>query len=155
MNNAGNAAFVPSGVSIAGTRSVETDRRAGRLRSVWMALRVTFSFVPVAAGLDKFTNILTDWEKYLNPIVAGAVPVSPHVFMEAVGVIEIAAGLVVFSRPRLGALIVAGWLGCISLSLIASGHYLDVAVRDAVMAVSAFVLASLTSMVESPVQAGK
>jgi energy-converting hydrogenase Eha subunit C len=65
--------------------------------------------------------------------------------MNIVGVIEIAAGVVTLARPRLGGFIVASWLTCIALSLIASGSYLDIAVRDLVMAVGAFTLANLTS----------
>ena len=117
--------------------------------TVWMILKITFSVVPIVAGLDKFTNILTNWENYLNPMLAQALPLNPHVLMGVVGIIEIAAGIVVFYRPRLGALIVSAWLTCIALSLLASGHYLDVAVRDLVMAVSAFTLASLTPVVDS------
>ena len=128
-------------------------RRAGTagasMGTIWMILKITFSVVPIVAGLDKFTNLLTNWENYLNPVVAQALPFSPHIFMGIVGIIEIAAGVVVFYRPRLGALIVTAWLVSISLSLLASGHYLDVAVRDLVMAISAFTLASLTPVVES------
>lgn len=108
-----------------------------------LLLKATFTVVPIVAGLDKFTNFLTNWEHYLNPMVTDALPVSPAVFMGIVGMIEIAAGVLVFFRPRLGARIVAAWLTCIALSLLAGGLYLDVAVRDLVMAVSALALAGL------------
>lgn len=121
----------------------------GNVQSIRMLLRVTFSLVPIVAGLDKFTNILTNWEAYLNPIVARLLPFSPHLFMEVVGIIEIVAGTIVFLRPRIGAYIVTAWLASIALSLLASGHYLDVAVRDLVMAIAAFSLASLTPRIES------
>jgi hypothetical protein len=116
---------------------------AGNARTALIALKATFSVVPIVAGLDKFTNLLTHWENYLNPALAHLLPFSPRVFMGAVGVIEIAAGFIVFFRPRIGALIVAAWLAGIALSLIVSGQYLDVAVRDLVMAVAAFSLANL------------
>ena len=118
------------------------------LATTWMILRVTFGLVPIVAGLDKFFNLLADWEAYLNPVILGLIPVSRHLFMEAVGVIEIAAGILVLFRPRLGALVVTAWLTCIALSLLASGRYLDVAVRDLVMAIGAFTLANLTSVVQ-------
>jgi uncharacterized membrane protein YphA (DoxX/SURF4 family) len=117
------------------------ERQAG---ASWMILRITFAVVPVVAGLDKFTNLLTNWTQYLNPLLAQALPLSPHTFMGVVGVIEIAAGVLVYFRPRLGGYVVSAWLACIALSLIASGSFLDVAVRDAVMAVSAFTLAKLS-----------
>ena len=58
--------------------------------------------------------------------------------MQVVGIIEIAAGIIVVSRfTTLGACVVSAWLTLIALSLIVSGHYIDVAVRDVVMAVGA------------------
>lgn len=119
------------------------------LKTSWTVLRVTFTAVPIIAGLDKFTNLLTNWEAYLNPLAAGLLPFSPHVFMAIVGVIEIVAGLIVLARPRLGAWIVMAWLVAIALNLITSGRYFDVAVRDLVMAVGAFTLANLSSIVLS------
>ena len=118
------------------------------LAATWMILRVTFAVVPIVAGLDKFTNLLANWEAYLNPVILSLLPVSGRVFMEAVGVIEIAAGILVLLRPRLGALVVTAWLTCIALSLLAGGRYLDVAVRDLVTAIGALTLANLTSIVQ-------
>src|SRR5256885_13621232 len=106
-------------------------------------LRITFSIVPIVAGLDKFTNLLTHWENYLNPAIARMLPFSPHVFMMIVGVIEVIAGIIVFIKPAIGGYIVAAWLTLIALTLLASGNYLDVAVRDLVMAISAFSLARI------------
>ena len=149
MNTVQSTAVRSSGLPIAGTRSRTADISAGEMRSVYMVLKITFSLIPIVAGLDKFTNLLTNWELYTSPILAHALPFSPHTFMEVVGVIEIIAGLIVFSRPRLGALIVTAWLVCIALNLLASGRYFDVAVRDLVMAVAAFTLARLTPIIES------
>lgn len=115
-----------------------------KVTTSWMILRVIFTAVPIIAGLDKFTDLLTRWDAYLNPTLAGLLPFSPHVFMAIVGVIEIIAGFIVFARPRVGGYIVMAWLICIALSLIASGRYLDVAVRDLVMAAGAFICAYLT-----------
>lgn len=144
-----NAAVRSKEGLITPTRSQATDAIAGKLRTSWIILKFTFALVPIVAGLDKFTNLLTNWELYLNPKLARVLPFGPHVFMEVAGVIEIIAGLIVFYRPRLGALIVTAWLGSIALSLLASGHFLDVAVRDLVMAIAAFTLASLTPIIES------
>ena len=105
-------------------------------------LKYTFSIVPVVAGLDKFTNLLTDWSNYLHPSIEQVIAAS--LFMKIVGIIEIAAGVLVFVKPAIGSRVVAAWLVLIALSLLASGHYLDVAVRDLVMAISAYVLYNLT-----------
>lgn len=117
-------------------------------------LKLTYGLVPIVAGLDKFTNLLTDWKQYLSPVAAHALPVSPATFMMIVGVIEIVAGLLVLGRTRLGAYIVGAWLVGIALNLITTGHYLDVAVRDLVMSVGAFALAKLAearSSADAPV----
>ena len=112
------------------------------LKNSWNLLRITFTVVPVVAGLDKFTNLLVDWEKYLGPFKS-LIPFDASVFMLLVGVIEIIAGIIVFTRTQIGAYIVMAWLVAISIVLIAGGYY-DIAVRDLSMAVAAYVLARLT-----------
>jgi len=117
------------------------------VRSVWMVLRITFGLVPVVAGIDKFTDLLVDWDMYLNPQVAAMLPFSAHVFMQIVGVIEIVAGLIVLAKPSIGGWIVMAWLICIALQLIAMGKYFDVAVRDLTMSIGAMSLARLSRAV--------
>jgi uncharacterized membrane protein YphA (DoxX/SURF4 family) len=117
----------------------------GRLNQSWWALKLAFGLVPIVAGLDKFFNLLTDWTQYLSPWIARMVPASA--FMQAVGVIEIVAGLLVLSKlTRLGAYVVAAWLVGIAVNLLTTGHFLDVAARDVVMAVGAFTLARLSEV---------
>ncbi|MRG48799.1 hypothetical protein GFS24_27060 [Chitinophaga sp. SYP-B3965] len=113
------------------------------LQQLQNTLKLTFGIVPIVAGLDKYTNLLTNWVDYLGGI-KDILPLDALVFMKIVGVIEIVAGIIVLIRPLIGAYIVMAWLICIALQLIASGHYFDVAVRDLVMAVGAFTLAQLT-----------
>lgn len=120
------------------------------IRQLHTILKYTFGLVPIAAGADKFLNLLTQWESYVHPVVANVLPFSTSVFMMIVGVIEIIAGIIVLVKTEIGAYIVSAWLLCIALSLLFTGHYLDVAVRDIVMAISAFVLARLTSVVHIP-----
>lgn len=115
--------------------------------TVYNILRITFVIVPIVAGIDKFTNVLTDWEKYLNPSLAALLPFSPGVFMRIAGAIEIMAGILVLIKPSEGGIIVAAWLALIALTLIAGGNYLDVAVRDLVMAISAFSMARFAKIV--------
>lgn len=110
-------------------------------------LKLTFGLVPIVAGLDKFTNLLTNWEQYINPTIGGMIPFSGHTFMMIVGVIEIVAGIIVLKRTELGGYIVAGWLTVIALTLLASFSFVDVAVRDLVMAISAFSMAKLAKIV--------
>ena len=113
----------------------------GLNRPYWV-LRIAYGAVPIVAGLDKFTNLLTDWEQYLSPWVQSVLPAST--FMQVVGVIEIVAGLLVLSKlTRIGAYVVALWLVGIALNILTTGQFLDVAVRDLVLAGGAFTLAKL------------
>ncbi|MDE3246384.1 MAG: DoxX family membrane protein [Acidobacteriota bacterium] len=121
-----------------------------RMNSSWWALRIGLGAAPFLAGLDKFFNLLTKWELYLNPAVLKLIPVTPGTFMRGVGVIEMIVGLAVLTRwTRLGAYVVAVWLAGIALSLIMMGAFLDVAVRDLLIAIAAFTLANLTEARQS------
>jgi len=117
------------------------------VNSVWTILKFTFTIVPVVAGLDKFTDLLTNWDLYLHPGISSMLPFSAHIFMQIVGVIEIIAGILVFVKPAVGGWVVMAWLICIALTLLASGHYLDIAVRDLVMSIGAMSLARLSKVV--------
>ena len=120
------------------------------LSSIYLPLRLTFGLVPVLAGLDKFFNLLTDWQKYLPAYAANRLPFSPSTFMMIVGVIEIAAGLAVLTvLPRLGAYVVMAWLILIAIVVAAAG-LLDIAVRDVVMAVGAYTLGQVAALRGEP-----
>ena len=119
------------------------------LKSAWNLLRLTFGIVPIVSGLDKFTNLLTQWDKYLNPVIAEMLPFSIHTFMIIIGVIEIASGILVLVKPIIGGYIGAIWLTLIALTIFASGNYLDTAIRDLVMAVGAFSLARISVLVKT------
>lgn len=108
-------------------------------------LKYTFGLVPIIAGLDKFTNILSNWSQYISSGFAEMLPFEIGTFMMVVGVIEIVAGILVFLKPKIGGLVVMAWLIAIALTLVLSGHFIDVAVRDLVMAVGAFSLVKLSS----------
>lgn len=117
-----------------------------KINEVQTVLKFTYGLVPIVAGADKFTNLLTNWEQYLNPSLKKLLPFDAHIFMMIVGVIEIVAGIIVLVKPQIGAWIVSAWLLLIALTLIASGSFLDVAVRDVVMAIGAYSLAGLSSV---------
>ena len=125
---------------------METINLNQAIKPTFNLLSLTFGIVPIVAGLDKFTNILTHWENYIHPGIARMIPFSQHTFMMIVGVIEIIAGISVLVKPAIGGYIVAAWLAVISLTLLASGNYLDVAVRDLVMAIGAFSLARIAKL---------
>jgi len=111
-----------------------------KLSEIYWPLRVGYGLVPLLAGLDKYTNILVDWERYVSPLAASLLPVSVGTFLHAIGVVEVMVGLVVlFGLTRLGALTAMAWLATISLQLLLAGFF-DIAVRDLVMAIGAYTL---------------
>lgn len=126
----------------AGTPTGATHTGLGAERA-FMLLRTVFTIAPIAFGLDKFAEWLTDWEQYLAPWINDIVPGTAHQAMMTVGVIEIVAGLAVAVAPRYGALLVAGWLAGIIVNLVTMGEYYDVALRDFGLLVGALALAVL------------
>jgi hypothetical protein len=118
--------------------------QTNNIKDIQTLLKFTYGLIPIVAGADKFTNILTDWSQYLNPTLKTMLPISDHKFMMVVGVIEIIAGMLVFLNPKKGAYLVSVWLLLIALSLLASGNYLDVAVRDLAMAIGAYSLGKIS-----------
>src|SRR5918992_3740445 len=93
----------------------------------YLILYAGFVALPILAGLDKFFHLLVNWDQYLAPLVTRVLPVSGHTFMLAVGVIEIAAGLLVAFRPRIGAYVVAFWLWGIVINLLLVPGFYDIA----------------------------
>jgi len=119
------------------------------LEKPWWTLRLTYGLVPIVAGLDKFTNLLTDWTQYLSPLAQRVIPFSGQTFMYIVGIIEIAAGILVLTKfTRIGAYVVSAWLVAIAVNLLFTGYYFDIAVRDLVMSIGAFALAKMTEVRE-------
>ncbi len=126
--------------------ALSTDTTANS-RFAYHAYRILqFGFVaaPILAGLDKFLNILTDWEQYLAPFIGEIV--SPGLFLGIVGVVEIVAGIGVALKPRLFAYVVAGWLMGIIVNLLLIPGFYDVALRDLGLALGALALGRLSAL---------
>ena len=111
----------------------------------FVLLRTVFTIAPIAFGLDKFFDLMTNWEQYLAPWVNDLVPGTGHQAMLAVGVVEILAGVLVAVRPAIGAYVVAAWLVGIIINLLSIGDYYDVALRDFGLLVGALALAMLAA----------
>lgn len=127
-----------------------------RLNLAWWVLRIGFGVGPIIAGLDKFFNVIVNWEMYLSPLATKVVPLSPTTFMHVVGVVEIIAGLVVLSRwTKIGSYVVSLWLIGIVANLLTTGMFYDLAMRDVELAISAFALAQITSAREDALKSGK
>src|SRR3954451_1948861 len=116
----------------------------------YLMLRIAFVVAPIAFGLDKFFNVLTDWPQYLAGWVDDLMPGNAQDFMYAVGGIEILAGVLVALRPRYGAPIVVLWLAGIIFNLLTGPGYYDVALRDFGLLLGALTLTRLAFAYDRP-----
>ncbi|MEO7422303.1 MAG: hypothetical protein ABIU87_07905 [Ornithinibacter sp.] len=106
---------------------------------------VAFVIAPIVFGLDKFTNWLVQWDQYLAPVLSDPLPISPHQAMYAVGVIEVAAGVLMALHARLGAVVVVAWLAGIILNLMLIPGFYDVTLRDFGLLLAAVALQRLAT----------
>jgi len=121
----------------------EPERQTPAYRA-YQILHWGFVAAPLLAGMDKFLGLLTSWEKYLAPSLARLSPMSPHGTMHVIGVVEIAAAVIVALKPRVGAYVVAAWLAGIIVNLLLVGGYHDVALRDFGLSLGALALGKLS-----------
>jgi uncharacterized membrane protein YphA (DoxX/SURF4 family) len=111
-------------------------------RQAYQILKLGFTVAPITAGLDKFTNILTHWTQYVAPAVSNII--NAGLLMQVVGVVEIAAGILVAVKPRIGAYVVSAWLVLIIINLLMVPGYFDVALRDLGLSLGALALGRLS-----------
>jgi hypothetical protein len=123
------------------TESIATARPGYQ---AFQILRAGFTVAPIVAGLDKFFELLVNWDQYLPAFVNKMTGGHGHELMLAVGVIEIVAGLGVAFKPRIFAYVVSAWLLLIVANLLMIPGYFDVALRDFGLSLGALALARLS-----------
>jgi uncharacterized membrane protein YphA (DoxX/SURF4 family) len=116
----------------------------------FVLLRIAFTAAPILFGVDKFFGVMVDWEQYLAPWIDDIVPGSSSTAMHLVGVVEIAAGVLVALKPRYGAYLVAAWLAGIIVNLLTYSGYYDIALRDFGLLLGALTLARLAKVYDPP-----
>ena len=133
-----------------------TELRDDPAAQAFVLLRIAFTVAPILFGLDKFAGVLTDnWTRYLSSEFNSLIPGTAATAMDIVGVVEIAAGILVFVAPRLGGYVVAAWLGGIILNLLLVGGYGDIALRDFGLMLAALTLARLAAVYDAPLRRGR
>jgi hypothetical protein len=110
----------------------------------YLILHVGFVVLPIVMGVDKFFDVLGNWDLYLAPLVPRLTHLEAHTFMMAVGVIEIVAGLLVAFRPHIGACVIVLWLCGIIVNLLLISGFYDIAMRDFGLLLGALALARLS-----------
>jgi uncharacterized membrane protein YphA (DoxX/SURF4 family) len=134
----------PSGHTASPSRSSEPGYQA------FLLLRLAFTVAPILFGLDKFFDVMVDWPRYLAPWIDDIVPGSAGDAMHVIGVIEIAAGLLVAVKPRYGAPLVAAWLFGIIVNLLSYSGFYDIALRDFGLMLGALTLTRLAWAYDPP-----
>jgi uncharacterized membrane protein YphA (DoxX/SURF4 family) len=138
-----STAAAPSTDATDATDAADAGAAPAGARQAFLLLRTAFTVAPILFGLDKFTNLMTDWTGYLAPWIDDLVPGTAQQAMYAVGVTEVVAGLLVAIAPRVGGLVVAAWLAGIIVNLVSLGDYYDVALRDVGLLAGAVALSRL------------
>ena len=113
--------------------------------NVYWTLRIVLGVAAVLAGLDKFFNLLTNWEQYLSPMVSQVLHISPSAFMHIAGVVEMAVGVGILAGfTELFGYVMSLWLLGIIVNLLVLGRFYDVALRDLGLSAGAFSLGRLS-----------
>lgn len=150
MNEAGREQYTdyhpPREERIAAVPPLEptANFQANIVEKAYRALQIGFVAVPIVAGIDKFSNQLTDWTQYLHPTIPNMLGVTSQSFMYGVGLVEIIVGIGIALRPRIFGDVLALWLSAIVVNLLAQGQYFDIALRDFGLAAAACALARLS-----------
>jgi hypothetical protein len=113
-------------------------------------LRYAFGVSLVLIGLDKIfhTNAMTTWENYVSPLALSVLPITAITLVSVLGVAEIILGVLFFTRfCRTAAYLAILAFGAIIVNLFSLGLY-DIALRDALLALSVYVFILLTSIIE-------
>src|SRR5215831_16407262 len=143
-------AFAATDVRVGDHPTVRAGNASDPVYQSFTLLRIGFTVAPIVFGLDKFFNVMVNWEQYLAPWINRLMPGTAHQFMDLVGVIEIAAGILVALKPRYGAYIVALWLAGIIVNLLTLSGYYDVALRDFGLLIGALALGRLADAQRAP-----
>jgi len=136
--------IIDNSARISRTNTQTSAGASGDAYQAYQILHVGFVVAPIVAGLDKFFNLLVNWEQYIPSFINKMVGGHGHELMLVAGVIEIIAGLGVLFKPKFFAYVVSAWLLMIVVNLLMIPGYYDIALRDFGLALGALALARLS-----------
>jgi uncharacterized membrane protein YphA (DoxX/SURF4 family) len=115
------------------------------LNAAYWALRIGLGLMALGAGIDKFTLLLVNWDKYVHPSIPQMLSLTARQFMQIAGGIEIIVGIaILIGASRVFGYVLMAWLWGIAINLISIGGYYDIVVRDIVLGISGYALARVT-----------
>ena len=120
-----------------------------KLNTISNIFRFSYGFMILAVGIDNYLNILVNWTEYLNPIIPGFFNTDAKTFMNYMGIFEMFSGTMVLLSPKIGGYIMCILLVFTSINLISQFKYFDIALRDFILAIGAFLFARLSDLIET------
>ena len=119
-----------------------------KVHSAWLWMHYAYGAVIFLVGLDKVLgmNSIAAWAKYVSPAVSGMLPFSVGAFIVILGVIEVVVGALFFTRyALLASYISVAWFLLVSIDLLMSGGYVDLAIVNILLAIGAFATGQLAN----------
>lgn len=113
-------------------------------------LKYAFGVALVLIGLDQVfhTNIISGWEQYVSPLALSVLPITAVTLVSVIGIVEIVVGVLFFTRFSM----IAGYLAILALAAIIVDLFAlklyDIALRDTLLMITAYVFTLLTSETE-------
>jgi hypothetical protein len=109
-------------------------------------LRFAFVMLPIIAGVDKFFDVIANWDQYLSGPIASGVGITVHQFMMLFGAIEVVIGFGIAVFPRAFSYVFAGWMFIVSANLILLGGYYEMVLLNLGLMCAAVALAQLSEV---------
>ncbi len=118
--------------------------------SAFVIMKFTYGIMALIAGLDKFFGLITDWVRFISPLVSRFTPIPATTLLYFVGITEIIIGLLILSRnTRLGAYLMPLWCFILTFNYLSFGIFFDNAGRSFVLGMSALALGCLAEAVSA------
>jgi uncharacterized membrane protein YphA (DoxX/SURF4 family) len=117
------------------------------LTKVCLLLRITYALLFIVVGIDKFFNIITQWQIYVHPDLMLLVPITAYQFLAFFGALQIMIGVIILSPWSLwgingGLLMLIG----IFINLVSMQGITVVLIHDLFMIIALIVLILLTTV---------
>jgi hypothetical protein len=113
-------------------------------REAYKILHFGMVVIPIVAGVDKYFDVLTNWDQYLASPISASVGITAHQFMMISGTIEVVVGLGLAVAPRAFSYIFAAWMIAVIANLLLTGNFYDVALYDFGLMLGAVALGRLS-----------
>ncbi|MBS1953088.1 MAG: hypothetical protein JST89_02825 [Cyanobacteria bacterium SZAS-4] len=103
-------------------------------------LQVMFVAMPIGAGMDKFFHLTANWDHYVSPVVPFLTQIRVHEASLLIAPLEIAVGLMVAFKPRIGAIAAVLLFAMLTMNLFITPGQIHIAFLHLCLCLNAIVL---------------